>query len=267
MGFYNAPIAGSTTGYYPSAPMAAPPPPPPPPPAPAPSAPSAPAWPMPPSQPAPSGPATPAPVTGPHTPPSFGALAMMDLAKMVANPIQTVKSLFLLTKDVLGLQTKRGLSVATAAPAMAQYGEARKHLEEAPFRKIFPFFEGAMDKWAYNRTVELAPEVQARLSQRAWHPITLEWPDGGKGHDMLTEVMLVSKVADAASDGQVVRAFVGANRLQFKNSTAMDYFYPMARGGDALILRRNLPLIPGQKSMEETLTAHMNQLVQVHIQI
>ena len=47
----------------------------------------------------------------------------------------------------------------------------------------------------------------------------------------------------------------------------MDYFYPMARAGDALILRRNLPLVPGQKSIAETFQAHMERKVQVHIQI
>lgn len=265
MGFYNVQVSGLTNGYY--QPPAAPPPPPAPlPPAPVAPASGLPSWPVPPTQPAPT-PTTPGPSTGPHTPPSFTALAMLDLAKMVAHPIQTLKSFALLTKDVIALQTKRGLSVASAAPAMAQYAEARKHLEEAPFRKIFPFFELAMDKWAFGRAQELAPEVQQRLSQRAWHPITLEWPDGGKGHDVLTEVMTVSDVANRASDGQIVKAFLGANRLQFKNSTAMDYFYPMARAGDALILRRNLPLVPGQKPIAETLAAHMNQQVQVHIQI
>jgi len=192
---------------------------------------------------------------------------MADLAKMVAHPIQTVKSLVLVTKDVLALQTKRGVTVATSAAAMATYSTARTNLEAAPFRNILPFFEMAMDKWAYGRVQELAPEVQARISQRAMHPIVLEWPDGGKGHDMLTELMMVSNVADRASDGQVVNALVGANRLQFKNSTAMDYFYPMARAGDALILRRNLPLVPGQKSITETFEAHMNRQVQVHVQI
>lgn len=263
MSIYNVQFSGPTTGYYPAAPAA---PPPPPVPAPAPPIAPAPAWPMPPPQ-AGAPTTAPGPVQGPHTPPSFGALAMLDLAKIIAHPIQTIKSFALLTKDVIGLQAKRGLSVATAAPAMAQYDAARKHLEEAPFRKIFPFFELAMDKWAFGRAQELAPEVQQRISQRAWHPITLEWPDGGKGHDVLKEVMMVSDVANGASDGQVVKAFLGANRLQFKNSTAMDYFYPMARAGDALILRRNLPLVPGQKSMTETLTAHMSQQVQVHIQI
>lgn len=282
MGFYNAQVGGAQTGGYftrPPAPMtegnnlrlmapaAAPPPPPPVPVAPPPPPSPAYAWPIPPTPTTPSGPTTPAPVTGPWTPPGFGATALLDLAKMVAHPIQTVKSLFLVVKDVFALQTKRGLSVATAAPAMATYEVARKNLEEAPFRKIFPFFEKAMDKWAYARVQELAPEIQQRLSQRAWHPITLEWPDGGKGHDMLTELMMVSNVADRATDGQVVNALVGANRLQFKNSTAMDYFYPMARAGDALILRRNLPLVPGQKSIAETFTAHMNKQIQVQIQI
>lgn len=265
MGFYNTQLSGTTSGYYPSAPVA--PPPPPPLPAPAPPVAPAPAWPVPP--PAAGMPTTPTtgPVQGPWTPPGVGPTAALDLAKILAHPIQTIKSLALLTKDVIALQTKRGLSVATAAPAMATYDEARRHLEEAPFRKIIPFFERAMDKWAFARAAELAPEVQQRISQRAWHPIVLEWPDGGKGHDVLTEVMMVSRVADAATDGQVVKAFLGANRLQFKNSTAMDYFYPMARAGDALILRRNLPIVPGQKPMAETLAAHMNQQVQVHVQI
>jgi hypothetical protein len=270
MGFSNAPLGRPSAGYYPLAAAAPPPPPPPPMPAPVPapvaSAGTQPAWPMPPASTQPP-PTTPGPTVGPYTPPSFGALAMLDLAKMIAHPWQTIKSFGLLTKDLAMLVPKRGLSVASAAPAMAQYAEARKHLEEAPFRKIFPFFEWGLDKWAFGRAQELAPEVQQRISERAWHPIQLEWPDGGKGHDVLTEVMTLSDVASKASDGQIVRAFLGANRLQFKNSTPMDYFYPMARSGDALILRRNLPLIPGQKSIQQTLTEHMNQLVQVHVQI
>ncbi|MNT08620.1 hypothetical protein D3C72_1433680 [compost metagenome] len=97
--------------------------------------------------------------------------------------------------------------------------------------------------------------------------MSLEWPDGGSGHDRLTELNMLRRTAETATDGQIVRALQGANRVQVKNSTALDYFYPLARAGDALILRRNLPLVPGQKPMDLTFKGLLDQSVQVNIQI
>lgn len=218
----------------------------------------------------------PAPAPGP-TPPldrpvyqpqkGLNPLAPMDIANMIAHPIQTVKSFYTVTKDLLALNTKRNLSAASAEPAIGQYKAARANLDAAPFKNIIPFFGRALDRWADARFYELKPQVEAKVSERAWHPIALEWPDGGSGHDRLMELEMLNRLATTASDGQIVRAFQGANRLRITNSNAVDYFYPLAREGDALILRRNLPLVPGQKPLEETMTGLFNQSVQVHVQI
>jgi hypothetical protein len=221
----------------------------------------------------------PAPVTAqPSTPPvaqppayqpdkGLSPQAALDMLRIVKHPIQTVKSLFICTKDLLALKAKRNLAIASAEPVMQQYEGARKNLEAAPFRNVLPFFDRALDKWADARFQELKPQVEARVTERAWHPITLEWPDGGSGHDRLSELNMLRRTAETASDGQIVRALMGANRLQIRNSTALDYFYPLARAGDAVILRRNLPLVPGQKPMDETFKGLLDQSVQVNIQI
>jgi hypothetical protein len=233
-------------------------------------------FPAPGTAPAPA-PATPAPAqpSAPTTqqPPAYqpekglSPQAAIDLLRIIKHPIQTVKSLYTCTKDLLSLKTKRNLSIAAAEPVMNQYEAARQNLEAAPFRNVLPFFDRALDKWADARFHELKPQVEARVTERAWHPITLEWPDGGSGHDRLTELNMLRETAETATDGQIVRALQGANRLQIRNSTAMDYFYPLARAGDALILRRNLPLVPGQKPMELTFKGLLDQSVQVNIQI
>ncbi|MFN3431004.1 MAG: hypothetical protein ACK46X_13750 [Candidatus Sericytochromatia bacterium] len=229
-------------------------------------------FPAPGANPAPA-PVTTAPAPAPSQPPAYrpdkglSPQAALDLVRIVKHPIQTVKSLYLCTRDLLSLTTKRNLSIASAEPVMGQYEAARQNLENAPFRHVLPFFDRALDKWADARFTELKPQVQARVSERAWHPVTLEWPDGGSGHDRLTELNMLRRTAETATDGQIVRALQGANRLQVRNSTALDYFYPLARSGDALILRRNLPLVPGQKPMELSFKGLLDQSVQVNIQI
>jgi hypothetical protein len=218
---------------------------------------------------APSTPAQPQPLPGANEQvkpgKSFGALALLDLANMAMHPIQTVKSLFLVTKDAIALQTKRGLTVASAGPAVAQFQQACKNLDEAPFKNLLPFFDRILNSWAEGRFGELRPQVQDRLSQRAWHAVQLEWPNGGTGRQRLEELLMLNDVAEKATDGQVVRGLQGRNRIRIQDSSAMDYFYPLASEGDALILRRNLPLVPGQKSMAETFYGYMNQLIQVRI--
>jgi hypothetical protein len=217
----------------------------------------------------PAQPATPTPAQPPAYQPDKGLSpqAALDMVRIVKHPVQTLKSLYLCTKDLLSLTTKRNLSIASAEPVMGQYEAARQNIENAPFRHVLPFFDRALDKWADARFTELKPQVEARVSERAWHPVSLEWPDGGSGHDRLTELNMLRRTAETATDGQIVRALQGANRVQVKNSTALDYFYPLARAGDALILRRNLPLVPGQKPMELTFKGLLDQSVQVNIQI
>jgi hypothetical protein len=217
----------------------------------------------------PAQPAAPTPAQPPAYQPDKGLSpqAALDMVRIVKHPIQTLKSLYLCTKDLVSLTTKRNLSIASAEPVMGQYEAARQNIENAPFRHVLPFFDRALDKWADARFTELKPQVEARVSERAWHPVSLEWPDGGSGHDRLTELNMLRRTAETATDGQIVRALQGANRVQVKNSTALDYFYPLARAGDALILRRNLPLVPGQKPMELTFKGLLDQSVQVNIQI
>lgn len=223
----------------------------------------------------PQAPATPAPAPTPTpTPPAhyyqrkgLSPEAALDLARMIKHPIQTVKSLFIVSKDLLGLQGQRGLSIATADPALQKYQVAKANVDAAPFKHIFPFFDRALDRWADARFQELKPQVEAQVSDRAWHPIKLHWPDGGTGHERLSELTMFKDVAATATDGQIVRAFQGLNHIRVANSSAMDYFYPVARAGDALILRRNLPLVPGQKPLPETLQALLQDAASVQVQI
>jgi hypothetical protein len=192
---------------------------------------------------------------------------MADLAKIVAHPIQTIKSLFIVSKDVLGLQAKRGVTIAAAPAVMAQFQQAARDVDAAPFKHLLPFFDHALDRWAEARFEELRPQVQDALSQRAWHAVALEWPDGGSGRDRLAEVLVLNDVAATATDGQIVRGLQGTNRIQIKDSSPMDYFYPLGRAGDALILRRNLPVMPAQKPMSQTFKDYLNQNVQVHAEV
>ena len=132
--------------------------------------------------PAPS-PAQPAQPPAYQPPRGLSPAAALDLAKVVANPIQTVKSLYHCTKDWLVLKTKTQMAIASAGPMLAEYTAARQRLDQAPFKNLLPFFDRALDKWADARFQELRPQVEARISERAWHPVALEWPDGGSGHD------------------------------------------------------------------------------------
>jgi hypothetical protein len=222
--------------------------------------------------PVPGAPAAPAPAPAPSQPvyqPPRGLSpeAAIDLLRVTKHPIQTVKSLFICTKDLLAMKGSRNVSIASADNVMAQYQTARQHIDAAPFKNLLPFFDHALDRWSDARFQELKPQVEARVTERAWHPVVLEWPDGGSGSDRLTELDMLRRTSESATDGQIVRALMGANRVQVKNSTAMDYFYPLARANDALILRRNLPLVPGQKPMETTFKDLLNQVVQVHVEI
>src|SRR5688572_12507376 len=64
-----------------------------------------------PNPPSPVGP----PVVGPdQQPKGFGPLILLDLGKMVAHPIQTLKSVFLLTGDLIALLPHRHLTLATS---------------------------------------------------------------------------------------------------------------------------------------------------------
>lgn len=220
------------------------------------------------AQPAPSQPAAPAPTQPVYQAPrGISPEAAIDLIRVTKHPIQTVKSLFTCTKDLLAMKSTHNVSVASADAVMGQFQTAKAHLDAAPFKNLLPFFDHALDKWADARFTELKPQVEAQVTERAWHPVTLEWPDGGSGSDRLTELDMLRRTTAAATDGQIVRALMGMNRVQVKNSTAMDYFYPVARANDALILRRNLPLVPGQKPMETTFTDLLNQVVQVHAEV
>lgn len=220
------------------------------------------------TQPAPSQPATPAPTQPVYQAPrGISPEAAIDLIRVTKHPILTVKSLITCTRDLIAMKATHNVSVASADAVMGQFQTAKAHLDQAPFKNLLPFFDHALDKWADARFTELKPQVEAQVTQRAWHPVTLEWPDGGSGSDRLTELDMLRRTTAAATDGQIVRALMGMNRLQVKNSTAMDYFYPVARANDALILRRNLPLVPGQKSIEANVTDLLNQVVQVHAEV
>jgi hypothetical protein len=208
---------------------------------------------------------TPAPAYKPDT--GLSAQAAIDLLRVVKHPIQTIKSLAICTKDMLTLQGRKNVAIASSDAVMGDYKAAKQHLDDAPFKNILPFFDRALDKWADARFNELKPQVAQYVTDRAWHPISLEWPDGGKGGDRLTELDMLRRTVESSTDGQVVRALQGANRVQIKDSNAVDYFYPIARANDALILRRNLPLVPGQKPIETSFKDLLSQVVQVHIEI
>lgn len=212
-------------------------------------------------------PATPAPVAAEpvKSGSTWGAMAVLDVGNVLLHPIKTIESLFVVTKDLVALESKRNLTVATAAPAVAQYKQACADLDAAPFKSVLPFFSMILNSWAEKRFEELRPQVQGVIAQRATHQVSLEWPDGGTGRQRLDELLMLNDVAQTATTDQIVRGFMGAAHFQVKDSTAMDYFYPMGRAGDTLILRRNLPVVPGQKPVADTFKSYLNAEVQVHV--
>lgn len=193
--------------------------------------------------------------------------ALLDVMKMIASPIETVKGLYHVTKDLLALQKQKGLTLQTAPAAYAQYQAAHERLEGTTFKRIFPFFGRRLENWALGRFNELTPQIQGTLSERAWHPVALEWPDAGTGHQRLGEAMLLVDVATRATDGQMVRGFQGLNRIRFQNSGFSDVYRPLASEWDAMVLRRPLRFVPGQASMADALWEHINRNTTVSTQI
>lgn len=194
-------------------------------------------------------------------------MALLDLGQILLHPIKTVQDLWGVGADLVALRGMQPQQVAEAPSALARYDQARARLEASTFKRLLPFLDRSLARWADARVQSWRGEVQGKLSERAWHPIVIEWPVGGTGHQKLEELRALMQANSTATEGQMVRAFQGVNRVRFLDSTPMDYFYPLARSGDALLLRRNLPLIPGQRSVQEHLQGLLNQSVQVHVQI
>jgi hypothetical protein len=220
-------------------------------------------------QPAPQ-PMQPVPDGLPATPNRGGSgspLWLLDLGQMLVNPVRTIKDLFALSGAVTSLSFKPAVSLASAGPSLAEYQAARGRLEQSTFRHALPIFEGLLNRWAMKTAITVKPEVELGLSAAAWHPVRMEWPDGGTGHQALSELLAVQNLLGSLGEAAWVRGLLGANRIQFKDSSLMDYFYPVSREGDALLLRRPLPLIPGQATLEQNLRAYLSQTTNVGVQV
>lgn len=224
--------------------------------------PAAPARPAPAASPTPSTPAN-----GSTSSSGSGGQAALDLARIMAHPIQTVKSLVLLTRDVVSLQFQHNLTLQNMAPAVSAFQRAQNDLSAAPFQHLLPFFGDLIDSWANGRFNELDPQVQSVVTTRATHPIVLDWPDGGTGSQKLGELLMINTVIGNSTDGQVIRGLQGANRLQVVNSSLTNYLSPIGRSGDALQLRRNLPILPGQSPLDQSFQNYLVQSAKVSVQL
>ncbi|MBM3266103.1 MAG: hypothetical protein FJZ01_00515 [Candidatus Sericytochromatia bacterium] len=229
-------------------------------------APSAPVYPgtTPPAQPAPQGPVNtlpdPAnPVAAILAAPINASLIVADLVQALSHPIKTIKSLWSLMGNLGKFDRLTPLQAASGPAARDSLHAAVADLKSSGLTHVLGFAARAIDRRAGVAFAQLRPSVEQTLGGRAGRPINLMWPAAGRNWTALDDTITIQNVLAQYPDAIVQKAFMGVSEIQVVDQSFQGYFQPVRRSGAALIVSRPLGLVPGEKRLDESLMAYLNE--------
>lgn len=195
--------------------------------------------------------------------PINASLILADLAQAVLHPIQTVKSLFSLWKNLSAFDAMTPLQAQAGPKARDTLHAAVADLKGSGLVHILGFAARAIDRRAGVAFDQLRPSVEASVATRVAHPVTLTWPAAGRNWSALDDTISIQNVLAAYPDAVVQKAFQGVSEVQVVDQSIQGYFQPVRRSGAALVISRPLGVVPGERRLDEALMQYLNEVGRV----
>jgi hypothetical protein len=197
--------------------------------------------------------------------PVNASLIVADLAQALFHPIKTIKSLWSLMGHLGNFDRLTPLQAASGPAARDNLHAAVNDLKESGLTHVLGFVAKAIDRRAGEAFGQLRPSVEQTLGSRVAHPVNLMWPAAGRNWTALDDTIRIQNVLGQYPDAIVQKAFQGVSEVQIVDQSIQGYFQPVRRSGAALLVSRPLGIVPGEKRIDESLMAYLNDAGRVGV--